>query len=145
MTGAQHASMATASQAGYDTQSLAIRGAIAGVLSLVVNLVIVLGAQSMDVAPGFDPLTVPQTSIFTILGVLGAVVVYRIVQGRAENPDRTFVRIAAVVLVLSFLPDIGLLSADDAATVTAVVLLMVMHVVVAVFVVGLLVYWDGSP
>jgi hypothetical protein len=134
--------MTETSRVTLDAQSLATRGAIAGVISLVVNVVIVLGAQSMDVAPGFDPLTVPQTSFFTIVGVVGAVVVYRLVQRRAEAPDRTFIRIASVVLVVSFLPDIGLLSADETATFPAVLLLMVMHVVVAVIAIGLLVYWD---
>jgi hypothetical protein len=43
-----------------------------------------------------------------------------------------FTRVAVVVLLLSFVPDVLLLQADPAATVPAVIVLMVMHVVVAV-------------
>jgi hypothetical protein len=50
-------------------------------------------------------------------------------------------RIAAGVLLLSLIPDVGLLAVDPAATPLAVVVLMVMHVVVAAVSVGLLVSW----
>ena len=62
---------------------------------------------------------------------MGATVTYWLLVRRASNPDRTFVRVASVVLVVSFVPDVGLLSGDPAATVPGVVVLMAMHVVVA--------------
>jgi hypothetical protein len=48
------------------------------------------------------------------------------------------------VLVVSFLPDLGLLAGDPAATVPGVLALMVMHVVVAAASVGALVV-GGAP
>jgi len=58
-----------------------------------------------------------------------------------RDADRPFVRVAAAVLVLSFIPDIALLAVDPTATPLAVVVLMAMHAAVAAASVGLLVYW----
>jgi hypothetical protein len=113
------------------TGPLVRRGALAAVLASVTNAVLVLAATAVGVAPGFRPLAIPPVLLLTVLGVAGATAVYWLLCRRASNPDRTFVRVAAVVLVLSFLPDIGLLSADPAATVAGVVVLMAMHVVAA--------------
>ena len=113
------------------TGSLVRRGALAAVVASVANAALVLVVTSVGVAPGFRPLAVPPVVLFTVLGVVGATAVYWLVRRRAANPDRTFVRVASVVLVLSFLPDVGLLSADPAATVPGVVVLMAMHVVAA--------------
>ena len=113
------------------TGSIVRRGALAAVVASVANAVLVLAATAVGVAPGFRPLALPPVLLLTVLGVAGATAVYWLLRRRATNPDRTFVRVAAVVLVLSFLPDIGLLSADPAATVAGVVVLMAMHVVAA--------------
>ena len=71
-------------------------------------------------------------------GVVGATLVYALLLRRSRAPRRTFVRVAAAVLVLSFLPDLALLALDPAATVGGVVVLMLMHVVVAAASVGVL-------
>jgi uncharacterized membrane protein YoaK (UPF0700 family) len=113
------------------TGSFVRRGALAAALAGVANAVLVLAATTLGVAPGFRPVALPPVLLFTVLGVAGATAVYWLLHRRTSNPDRTFLRVAAVVLVLSLLPDVGLLSADPAATVPGVVVLMAMHVVAA--------------
>ncbi len=53
---------------------------------------------------------------------------YGLLTRRSATPDRTFVRVAAVVLVLSFAPNIGLALFDDAVTTSEAVGLMALHV-----------------
>ena len=126
-----------------DTKTLAFRGIVAAAVGAAANAGLVAVASAAGIAPGFRALTYPPVVFLSVVGALGAAVVYFLVRRRASgDPDRTFTRIAAVVLVLSFLPDVGLLFGDEAATVAGVVLLMVMHVVVAVAAVALL---TGQP
>jgi len=61
----------------------------------------------------------------------GATLVCLLLQRRSPTPTRTFVRVAALVLVGSFLPDLRLLLWDPAVTVRVVVLVNV-HVLAAV-------------
>lgn len=107
------------------------RGALAVVLVAVANAAVTLAATAAGVAPGFRPLSLSPVLFLSTLGVVGATVTYWLLDRRAENPDRTFVRVASVVLVLSFLPDVGLLVGDPAATIPGVVVLMAMHVIAA--------------
>jgi hypothetical protein len=124
--------------------SVPIRAGVALALGVLVNVGIVVGATSLGVAPGFRPLTVPPVVFFSAVGAVGAVVVYQGFRRYLDRPDHYFVRVAAVVLVLSFLPDVGLLAGDPAATVLGVVVLMLMHVVVAAASVWALVYWNRA-
>lgn len=120
---------------------LALRGGIAAVLAIAINAVIVVVGGALDLAPGFQPLTIPPVILFSALGAVGATIVYWLSSRYLTAGDRTFVRIAVAVLVLSFVPDIALLQFDPAATIPGVVVLMIMHVVVAAVSVALLVYW----
>jgi hypothetical protein len=120
-------------------RSLPARGALAVGVAVLANVAVVVAADAVGLAPGFDPLSPPSVVFLSAVGAVGATVVYAGLRRYVDRPDRTFVRVAAVVLLASFLPDIGLLSADPAATVPGVVLLMFMHVVVAAVSVGLLV------
>ena len=124
--------------------SLPIRGVVAVVASVLVNAVIVVAVDAAGIAPGFQPLTIPPVAFLSAVGAVGAAGVYWLLRRRVTDPDRTFTRVAAAVLLLSFLPDVGLLFADPAATVAGVVVLMVMHVVVAAASVGALVYWGAE-
>ncbi|MFC6864369.1 DUF6069 family protein [Halomicroarcula sp. GCM10025817] len=134
----------TASRQHSAGPSVLIRTGVALVLGVLVNVGIVAAATSLGVAPGFRPLTVPPVAFLSAVGAVGAVVVYQGFRRYLDRPDHYFVRVAAVVLVLSFLPDVGLLVGDPAATVAGVVVLMVMHVVVAAASVWALVYWNRT-
>jgi len=115
-----------------ESRELAKRGAIAVVLSVVVNLVVLQAVLVPELVQQFEPLNVAPVALFSALGAVGATVAYAVVDKFSETPDRTFTRVAVVVLLLSFVPDVLLLQAEPTATVPAVVVLMVMHVVVAV-------------
>lgn len=135
-----HDSASTASH----RRPLVLRGGIAAVLAIAINIVIVVAAGALDLAPGFQPLTIPPVTLFSALGAVGATIVYWLSARYLSDGDRTFVRIAIAVLVLSFVPDVALLQSDPAATVPGVIVLMIMHVVVAAVSVALLVYWGRS-
>jgi hypothetical protein len=115
-----------------ETKELAKRGGIAAVLSVVANLVVLQAVLVPELVQGFEPLNVGPVAVFSVLGAVGATVAYGVVDRLSETPDRTFVVVAAVVLLVSFVPDVLMLQADPAATAPAVAVLMFMHVVVAV-------------
>lgn len=112
-------------------QPLLVRAGVALVVAVGVNVVLVLGAGAVGIAPGFLALSVPPVAFLSALGVAGATLTYWLLGRLVATPERTFVRVAVALLVVSFIPDVGLLWADPTATVVGVVLLMVMHVVVA--------------
>jgi hypothetical protein len=71
--------------------------------------------------------------------VLGAVIVFALLARFARRPILMFKRIAAVTLVLSFMPDVLLLVASEpGATAASVSVLMSMHVVAWTISVGTL-------
>jgi hypothetical protein len=119
-------------------------GGIAVVLAVLLNVAIVLGVDALDIAPGFRALTIPPVAFLSALGAGGATVVYWVLGRYVSDAGRTFVRVAAGVLLLSFVPDVALLAVDPAATPLAVAVLVAMHVVVAAVSVGLLVYWRAE-
>jgi hypothetical protein len=123
---------------GGKTLSLPGRGAVAVVLAVVANVLLMVAADALSVAPNFQALTMPPVAFLSAVGAAGATVVYWLLPRVTDDRDALFVRVAAVVLVLSLLPDVGLLFADEAATVAGVLVLMVMHVVVAAVAVGTL-------
>jgi hypothetical protein len=114
------------------------------VLSVLANVVLVLGVDTLNIAPGFRPLSIPPVAFLSALGAGGATVVYWFADQYVADTDEIFVRVAVVALLLSFVPDVALLTTDPTATPLAVVVLMAMHVVAAAVSVGLLVYWRSG-
>jgi hypothetical protein len=122
-----------------------MRGLTGLVASIVTALMVRWGAvANLEISTEFAPLAGPGPTIFfTTLGALGAMGVFAVVRHRADRPERLFRRIAAGVLLLSFLPDVWLLSEGAAgtfpgATPTAVGVLMAMHTAAAVVIVWFL-------
>lgn len=111
--------------------SLLRRGALAIVLAAVGNALLLAAVLASGLVAPFQALSYPPVIFLSAVGAVGATLVYALVVRRSATPARIFTRIASAVLVLSFLPDIALLVIDPAATVGAVVALMLMHVVVA--------------
>ncbi len=96
-----------------------------------------------DIPAEFPPLAMPGPTIFfTVTGVSAGLGVSLWVGRSSAQPERRFRWIVIVALLLSFLPDVWLLS-DAAripfpgATIPAVVTLMAQHVLAAVIVVWL--------
>ncbi|VTT88354.1 hypothetical protein DM2_1688 [Halorubrum sp. DM2] len=121
-----------------------MRGALTVALAVLANVALVLAADALAVAPDLRALTVPPVAFLSAVGAVGATVVYRLLGRFVSDPEPTFLRIAAGVLLVSFVPDLALLAVDPAATPLAVVVLMAMHVVVAAASVGALVYWRAD-
>ncbi len=116
-------------------------GLLAVIASVAINVIFgSLAASAFQVPPTFAPLTAPQIIFLTVFGVGGAAVVYGFIGRRAQQPIRAFRRVALIVLVLSWLPDIGLLIAQPypGTSILAVGALMVMHVIAYAISVGLL-------
>ena len=124
--------------------SVPVRGGLAVVLAVLANVGLVLGVDALGIAPEFQALTIPPVAFLSALGAGGATVVYWLLGRYVSDANRTFVRVAAGVLLLSFVPDVALLAIDPAATPLAVVVLMAMHVVVAAVSVWVLVSWRAE-
>jgi hypothetical protein len=122
-----------AATAGHvDGRTLARRALVALVGAVVVNLLVTVLAGVAGVAPGLDPLNVGPVALFTAIGVVGATVVYAALTRFVDDPNRTFTIVAAVVLVLSFVPDVVVAPTLPGATTAGVVVLAVLHVTTAV-------------
>ena len=115
--------------AGY---GLPARAGVALVTALLGNLAVLNVAITAELAPDLMALAYPPVAVLTTAGVVGGVVVFRVLESRSETPTRTFTRVALGVLVLSFIPDIGIMLADDTATAAGVGALAVMHLTTAV-------------
>jgi hypothetical protein len=114
-----------------------------GLVTAVVSVFAVLIVQVLAVAiwPDialFKPLdSYGRTALFTLVPAIGATAVFAWLAGRKRQPVQTFIKISAVVLLLSIIPDYILPVPDKtflASTVTAF-----MHVVAGVVTVTLLV------
>ncbi len=121
-------------------KSIALRGVVAVVLSVVLNVVLVSITGIIGIAPDFQALTPPPVVFLSGLGAIGATIAYGVIGRISENPDQLFIRVAGVVLIISFIPDIALLYLDPAATLPGVIILMIMHVVVGAASVAALIY-----
>ena len=104
-------------------------------LTIAASVVAVLAVREVAIrvvhpAPGFMPLTPGPPVLDTILGCLGAIVVFAMI---VYYPDsvRTYRRVAAGALFLSFVPDVLLaISHDMGGGWAKALFLMIMHVVV---------------
>ncbi len=115
-------------------------GPLAIVAAVIANwLVRTLALAVLDIPAEFQQLQTPAFLPFTVIGLLGAIITFAIIGRVSRRPVRTFQIVAAVVLVLSFLPDIGLLATGaPGATLPGILVLMLMHVVAAGIVVWVL-------
>ncbi len=109
-------------------------GPLAVVASVAANLVVRFIAVALLNPPAeFLPLSVAQPVTFTVVGVTLAVIAFAIVARFAPDPIRTYQIVAAVALVVSFVPDILLLVNANSApfpgvNVGTIGALLLMHV-----------------
>lgn len=121
-------------------------GLLAIVLSVVANLIVrAIALPFVTVPPEFVPLSSPVPAIvFTTAGVLAATLVFALVGRVARRPARVYSIVAAVVLVLSLIPNVMMLVDPASApfpggNVGSNTVLMLQHVVAAVVTVWVLV------
>ena len=110
--------------------------------AVIATLVVRAAAMAvLDIPAAFPPLVGSGPTIFlTVVGVLGGVGVFAAVCRWASQPIRLFRIIVALTLLVSFVPDILLLTNDafPGTTVTSVSTLMFQHLVAAAIVVWML-------
>ena len=102
----------------------------------------------LDVPDTFVPLVSPAYAIATAVGVLAAVIVFAVVAARARRPITVFQQIAWGALLLSALPDLGLLfgvGGMPPAAPVYVVALLLMHVTAFAVSVPLLITLTREP
>ena len=129
--------MTMSSPAATSTQRVVLsRLAWVGPLTILAAVVANIIVQQIAVAllqpdPAFLPLSFAVPIVFTVVGVLGAVIAYALIGRFAKRPLPLFRRVALITLVVSFVPDILML-------VTGFNPGIVMHVVAWAIAVGML-------
>lgn len=99
---------------------------------MAANSVVALVAISAGAPATYGPLTFPAYALFTALGVIVGWIGWSLVRRRARDPRRALTMLVPVVTLASFIPDVLLLVLRfiPGTTVSAVVGLMIMHLVV---------------
>jgi hypothetical protein len=94
----------------------------------------------LGVPAGFQPLSSPGVATFTAVGMIGATLAFAWVARTQINPRRAFLWIAAVGLVVSWVPDLVIWATAvfPGTTTSGILSLMVLHVVAAAFALGIL-------
>ena len=118
----------------------ALVGLATVVAAVLANVIVYfIGSMIVTYDPQFVILANPSgTIIFTVVPAIVAVLLYAVLLRFTANPARIFTIIAAMVLVLSWIPDLLYIPTLPGATVAQMVLLMIMHLVAAVVIVWML-------
>jgi hypothetical protein len=117
--------------------------------SVVVNSILVLAIRPMVDNPALPSLSVGPVAFLTAIGAIGATIVYAIMRNMMVRPNKAFIWVSVIVLLLSLIPDyliIGQTTGHFAgATTQDALALMFMHVVAAVIIVWALAkLWGGK-
>ena len=132
----EHSALKSVSSGFVPVRRLLRVGALAAVLSASANSLVLATASSLFGAIVISPhgmVTLGQVVGASVAGTVGAVAIFALTGRFTRRPIRIFWGVAAVGLVLSFVP-IGLVGATGSSAGT----LALMHVVAAVTNVGLL-------
>jgi hypothetical protein len=127
--------------AGPGWRRLLVVGAGLVLAATVANVLIAVALRNrLGVPAAFQPLSTPSVATFTIVGMVGATLVFAWVARARPDPRRTFALIATAGLIVSLLPDLAIwATAVFPGTTTAGILsLMVLHVVAAGLAAGIL-------
>jgi hypothetical protein len=119
---------------------LVVVGAGLVLVATVANVFIAMALRNgLGVPAAFQPLSTPAVASLTIVGMIGATLVFAWV-ARAQDPRRTFVLIVTAGLIVSWLPDLAIWATAvfPGTTTAGIVSLMALHVVAAGFAAGIL-------
>jgi Family of unknown function (DUF6069) len=110
------------------------------VVAVLANVIVYfIGSALVGYDPEFVILrNVSAVILFTVVPAIVAVLLYAVLLRFTATPERTFTIIAAVVLVISLIPDVTYIPTVPGATGGQTVILAVMHVVAAVVIVWML-------
>jgi hypothetical protein len=99
--------------------------------SLIADAVLVAaGTRLFPSTTGYAHFRFPDYSVLTVIGVLGACAAWPVVAWLSATPQWLFLRLAVVVTLILWLPDLALLARHQ--PIRAVLVLMAMHLAVAV-------------
>ena len=113
-------------------------GLLAIVGSVIVNAIIhTIAMAVLPISSQFFQLQGPIYVVFTVVATIAAVLVFALVSRLSRRPIRLYRIIATIVLVLSLIPDLGLLSSTGGSW-YAVGTLMSMHIAAYLVCVGVL-------
>jgi hypothetical protein len=110
-------------------------------MATVANVLIAMALRSgLGVPATFQPLSTPAVASATIVGMLGATLVFAWIARTQADPRRTFVLVATAGMIVSWLPDLTIWATGvfPGTTMTGILSLMVLHVVAVGFAVGIL-------
>lgn len=116
------------SQSPPAVRTLAARGVATFAIAVAVNLVLGWAALTGGLVASSEFFRYPPIVVWTLLGTVGATAAYGVLTRRSATPNRTFARVAVASLVLSFVPDVGLLFAVEAVTASEAVGLIILHI-----------------
>lgn len=118
----------------------AIVGLATVIAAMIANvLVYLIGSAVVGYDPRFVVLAnASGTIFFTVIPAIVAVLLYAVLQRFTSDPARIFMNIAAVVLVVSLIPDVTYIPSVPGATAGQTAILMLMHVVAAGVIVSML-------
>lgn len=114
---------------------------IATILTAIIanSLVYFVGRIVVSYDPDFIIFqNVSPTIIFTVVPAIVSVLLYGLLRRFTTRPERTFTILAAVVLVLSIVPDLTYIPTVEGASAGQTAILIVMHLVAAITITGML-------
>lgn len=108
--------------------------------AVIANVVVYsLGALLVGYHSGFIVLANPSgIALFTVVPAIVATLLYAALRRFARRPERTFAGIAAVVFVVTTIPDFTYIPTVPGATAGQTAVLVLTHVVAAAVIVGML-------
>ena len=115
-------------------------GPLALIASIAANLIIrFIALLLFNVSPEFPPFFPGQIIFLTTISILVATIVFGIFARFSKHPVAWYRRIGIGVLLLSFVPDAGLLSQNmiPGTNTLSVGALVIMHIVTAAIVIGM--------
>ena len=127
------------SRAGW--RRLVVVGSVLVLAATAANVLIAMALRNgLQVPVSFQPLATPGVASLTIVGMIGATLVFAWVARAQVDPRRTFVWIAAAGLILSWLPDLAIWATAvfPGTTTRGILSLMALHVVAASFALAIL-------
>ncbi len=113
-------------------------GAAAVVTSALANVVVAQAlAAILQVPSAFQPLETPTVASFTVVGVTAAILSFAALARLTANPIRAFTILAAIGLVITWVPDVLLYTSGSfpGTTAAGVLSLASLHLVAATIVI----------
>lgn len=107
------------------------RGAVAVVAAMFATAVVRTVAVSLGVPESVDPMQLDPILTSSAFGAAGATIVYGVLTRVSARPNRDFVVVAAVVLLVSFVPVVTVAPSAGGVTEAVLFTLAVMHLAVA--------------